>query len=72
MKQLRFFITDKEEKNRSKFLKEHIKCRDSAFEEEAAPMFSTYTITQTSIANMIKIKCSICGRELDITDYDSI
>lgn len=43
------------------------------FSEPNGPIGGTlrYELTPTSIGTAVAVKCSICGAELDITDYDS-
>lgn len=75
MKNLKFELNEKETQNFEKCLKEH-ECihpdRKSARKAcgiDGAAL--TISFTMTTLGNVIKVKCNACGKEEDITDYES-
>lgn len=70
-----FNLNEKEEKLYHDFYKKHKVCRDRLCEEHGLnfcpPGSISITFTPTGIGSAIKVKCTLCDTEENITDYDS-
>ena len=65
---IEFKLNEKEETLAEKFMQEH---RHSDIYKGAIGGHLRYIFTPTSIADACTIKCTICGAEENITDYNS-
>lgn len=61
-------FTNKETDAANAFVSYHKECTKKQ-NKDGNSLFS-FIVTPTSIGNTIHIKCSVCGEEKDITDYD--
>lgn len=76
MEHLKFELNPIEAKNFENWLKTH-ECiySDRKKVREACGIdgaVATVSFTMTTLGNVVKVKCNACGKEADITDYDSI
>ena len=76
MKKLMFELNEKETQNFDNFFKNH-ECAypDRKSARKACGVdgaVATVTITMTTIGNVVICRCNACGKEEDITDYDSV
>ena len=63
-----FKLSDKEVERARAFERVHL---HQGIDKGAIGGHISYTFTPTSIACAVKVKCSICGKEENITDYSS-
>lgn len=63
-----FKLNDNEKLAAEKFEEEHVKCAKKHPTTIGGNI--TYRFTPTSIGTGKVIRCNICGKELNITDYD--
>lgn len=67
-------LNDKEEKRYKKFCEKHKICRINAGKDTVSGFPVGHTeliITPTGIGDVIEVRCPICGKKKNITDYDS-
>ena len=64
-------LDPKEREAIEKFRREHYKKCAEPLCSRAAGNTYIYTITGTGIGEIIKIKCPICGEEVDVTNVES-
>lgn len=71
MKYIRDILNRKEKKEFDKFKEEHRKCA-LEHKDDCLGNFEGYTILiiPTEVGDIIKLKCTYCGEERDITDVD--
>ena len=62
---MEFKLTESESKKAEEFKIEHL------HKEVCQEGHLVYTIMPTSIGNCVAIKCCICNKEEDLTDYNS-
>jgi hypothetical protein len=62
-----FRLTDKEAERAREFVDEH---RHKDVDKGAIGGHITYSFTPNGLFRSLMIKCSICGKVHDITDYD--
>lgn len=67
---IKFLLDTEETNNAIKFMKKHKKCVES--NNLTIGEHFSYNIIQTSIGNMISIKCNICEKEKNITNYKNL
>lgn len=65
---MEFQLSEKEEKAVKDFEEKH---NHPEVNKGAIGGHIQYTFIPTSLANICVLKCSICGEEQNITDYDS-
>lgn len=65
---IEFKLNEKENELAEKFLQEH---RHPEIYKGAIGGHISYIFTPTSISDAVSIRCSICDKEENITDYDT-
>ena len=65
---IEFKLNEKENELAEKFLQEH---RHPEVYKGAIGGYIDFIFTPTSIGDGIRVKCSICDKEENITDYDN-
>jgi len=71
MKYIRDILSRKEKKEFDAFKEKHKKCA-SKYKDDCLGNFSGYTILiiPTEVGDIVKLKCTYCGEEKDITDVE--
>ena len=69
---MKFSITDEKELKAIKKFKEYHcdKCKIRNYSGVSVNPLFTYSFTPTGIADAITIKCTFCGEEENVTNYD--
>lgn len=72
-KQIQFSLSDVEQERWREWHTAHVKERHPNARDSFGPIgiATTFCFTSTGLGSHIKVVCSVCQEELDVTDYDS-